>query len=99
MTATASFPKAFGYIGVWSAGSRQPDEEITKQLLTIKTAGARLYYVGCGVDDKLAHAGSTKLMELLRKIDMRYVFKESTGGHTWFNWRIYLSDFAPRLFR
>jgi enterochelin esterase-like enzyme len=99
MTATAAFPKTFGYIGVWSAGSRQSDEEITKQLMAIKAAGATLYYVGCGVDDRLAHAGSIKLVELLRKLDMRYVFKESTGGHTWFNWRIYLSDFAPRLFR
>jgi enterochelin esterase-like enzyme len=99
MAATAAFPKTFGYIGVWSAGSRQSDEEITKQLLAIKAGGAKLYYVGCGVDDQLAHVGSTKLVELLKKIDMRYVFRESTGGHTWFNWRIYLSDFAPRLFR
>jgi enterochelin esterase family protein len=27
------------------------------------------------------------------------VFVESPGGHTWINWRNYLSDFAPQLFR
>ncbi len=99
MAATAKFPGTFGYIGIWSAGSRQPDEEIANQLTTIKRAGMRLYYVGCGVDDPLAHTGSVKLVEVLRKLDMRYKFRESTGGHTWFNWRIYLSEFAPLLFR
>jgi enterochelin esterase-like enzyme len=99
MAVTAEYPAMFGYIGVWSAGSRQSDEEITKQLSSIKAAGMRLYYVGCGVDDPLAHTGSVKLVDLLRKLDMRYRFRESTGGHTWFNWRIYLSQFAPMLFR
>ncbi|HTY64434.1 MAG TPA: alpha/beta hydrolase-fold protein [Acidobacteriota bacterium] len=99
LTATSQYPGAFGYIGVWSAGSRLPDEEITKQLTSIKTAGVKLYYVGCGVDDPLAHTGSVKLAEILKKLDMPYKFRESTGGHTWFNWRIYLSEFAPLLFR
>ncbi len=99
MAAIAKYPSTFGYIGVWSAGSRQPEAEISAQLSAIKTAGMKLYYVGCGVDDPLAHSGSTKLVELLRKLDMRYKFRESTGGHTWFNWRIYLSEFAPLLFR
>lgn len=99
LAATALYPDKFGYIGIWSAGSRQPDEEINRQLSALKTAGVKLYYVGCGVDDQLAHAGSVKLVEILRKLDMRYKFRESTGGHTWFNWRIYLSEFAPMLFR
>jgi enterochelin esterase family protein len=55
--------------------------------------------VGCGVDDPLAHAGSTRLVEHLKKLDMWYRFKETPGGHTWFNWRIYLSDFATKLFQ
>ena len=99
MAVTAKYPKTFGYIGVWSAGSRQPEEEILRQLATIKSTGARLYYVGCGVDDQLAHDGSLRLVELLKKLDMRYRFRESTGGHTWFNWRFYLGEFAPMLFR
>jgi enterochelin esterase family protein len=99
MAATANFPGTFGYIGVWSAGSRQPDEEITRQLLAVKAGGVKLYYVGCGVDDKLAYAGSTKLVEMLKKAEMNYTFRESSGGHTWFNWRIYLSEFGPLLFR
>lgn len=99
MAATAEYPNVFGFIGVWSAGSRQSDEEVAKQFSALKAAGMRLYYVGCGVDDPLAHDGCMNLVALLKKLDMRYVFRESTGGHTWFNWRIYLSEFAPMLFR
>jgi hypothetical protein len=30
---------------------------------------------------------------------MKVVSKETPGGHTWANWRDYLRDFAPLLFR
>jgi enterochelin esterase-like enzyme len=99
MAATAAYPQMFGFIGVWSASSRLPDKEITRQLAVLKASGLRLYYVGCGVDDQLAHAGSMRLVKLIRDLDMRYKLRESTGGHTWFNWRIYLSEFVPLLFR
>jgi len=99
MTATALYPRTFGYVGVWSAGSRLPEEQLNLRLSIIKAGGVKLHYVGCGVDDRLAHAGSTRLVEQLKKLDMWYRFKETTGGHTWFNWRIYLSDFATMLFK
>jgi enterochelin esterase family protein len=99
LTATNTFPGTFGYIGVWSAGVRQPNDAIVKQLSAVKAAGVRLYYVGCGVDDKLAYEGSKTLVSLLKQAGIEPTFRESSGGHTWFNWRIYLSEFAPMLFR
>jgi enterochelin esterase family protein len=36
---------------------------------------------------------------MLDKYGIKYVFHPSDGGHTWINWRRYLYDFAPRLFR
>ena len=39
------------------------------------------------------------LRSQLKKVGMKYNFRESPGAHTWFNWRIYLSEFAPMLFR
>ena len=30
---------------------------------------------------------------------IKYTYKESAGGHTWPNWRAYLTQFAPQLFR
>ena len=85
-------------MGVWSADSRLPDEQLDLRLSLIKAAGLKLFYVGCGVDDSLAHSSSNRLVEHIKKLDMWYRFKETTGGHTWINWRIYLSDFAPMLF-
>jgi len=38
------------------------------------------------------------LRENLDKVGLKYIYRESTGGHTWANWRIYLSEFAPLLF-
>jgi enterochelin esterase-like enzyme len=28
-----------------------------------------------------------------------YEYRESEGGHTWTNWRIYLTELAPKLFK
>lgn len=30
---------------------------------------------------------------------IKYTYKESEGGHIWPNWRAYLTEFAPQLFR
>ena len=35
----------------------------------------------------------------LEKAGINYHYTESTGGHTWANWRIYLNEFAPSLFK
>jgi enterochelin esterase family protein len=47
----------------------------------------------------LAYQGSKALAELLKKDGFNYIFRETPGGHTWANWRIYLSEMAPLLFK
>ena len=96
---TNNNPGKFGYIGVFSAGARTADETYNKQLAALKASGVKLYYVACGVKDPLAYEGSKNLVELLKKHGFNYKYNETSGAHTWFNWRIYLSDFAPQLFR
>jgi len=95
---TIDNPKMFGYIGVFSAGARNVDEQTENQLKKLK-AGNKLYWVACGVDDSLAYAGSQNLVAVLEKLGIKHTFRESTGGHTWANWRIYLSEIAPLLFK
>jgi len=99
VTATNNFPGTFGYIGVWSAGTRQTDEAAVKAFQAVKDAGVNLYHVGCGLDDKLALTNSQNLVGILKTVGMKHVYRESSGGHSWFNWRIYLKEFAPMLFR
>jgi hypothetical protein len=61
--------------------------------------GTKLHHVACGVNDQPVRGGSIKLVEILKKLDMRHKFRETAEGRTWFNWRISLSEFAPMLFR
>jgi enterochelin esterase family protein len=35
----------------------------------------------------------------LDKYGMKYTFVETSDGHVWKNWRIYLSQFTPLLFK
>ena len=51
-----------------------------------------------GKDDFVLN--STKgTIELLKKLELKPEYKETAGGHTWINWRQYLNEFAPQLFR
>jgi enterochelin esterase family protein len=84
---------------VFSAGARNVDDDYRAKLKAIKDSKVKLYYVACGVDDRLAYQGSQTLVAELKKIDMPSKFRESTGGHTWANWRIYLSELASLLFK
>jgi enterochelin esterase family protein len=96
LTATNAHPAAFSYIGVLSMGTR---EDITDKLQAIKKAGAKFYYVGCGQTDNICIEGSKNLDALLTKVGIKHQFTFSPGGHTWANWRIYLNEYAPMLFR
>jgi enterochelin esterase family protein len=98
VTATNNNPGTFGYIGVFSAGARTTDEAFEKQLTTLKAGGVKLYWIGAGSTD-MALQGSKTLSEAVKKVGFNQVFRETPGGHTWFNWRIYLGEFAPLLFQ
>ena len=60
--------------------------------------GTKLVWLSTGVDDRLI-ASTRATVELLKKHGFSPVFKESAGAHTWLNWRDYLIEFAPQLFR
>jgi len=96
---TLSNPDLFSYIGVFSAGVRASTPELEKQLETLKTSKPKLYWIGCGVTDPLAYTSTKTLVELLKKHNFDFVFRESEGAHTWFTWRVYLAEFAPLLFK
>jgi enterochelin esterase family protein len=57
-----------------------------------------LVYYAMGKDDFL-HGTVEPTRAMFAKYGIRDVYNESGGGHTWINWRRYLADFAPRLFR
>jgi enterochelin esterase-like enzyme len=60
--------------------------------------GLRLLWFGTGKEDFLMPT-TTATVDLFKRHRFSPVFVESPGGHTWINWRSYLAEFAPQLFR
>lgn len=107
-TITNNNPGMFGYIGVFSMGlmtmgpqnqdAAKAEAERNAKLEVLKKSGHKLYWIACGTDDFVMNSVTT-MREVYDKLGFKYTYRESTGGHTWTNWRIYLSEFAPMLFR
>jgi enterochelin esterase family protein len=58
----------------------------------------KLLWFSTGQDDFVIN--STKsTVEMLKKHGFNLIYQESSGGHTWINWRHYLNEFAPQLFQ
>jgi enterochelin esterase-like enzyme len=102
----------YGYIGVYSSGifgivggfggappSSQWEESHKSTLdnADLKKGLERIWFA-CGKDDFLVKT-SKATVEMLQKHKFDVVSKESDGGHTWLNWRDYLTEFAPMLFQ
>jgi enterochelin esterase family protein len=43
--------------------------------------------------------GCRNLSDLLKRHRVEHELVVNGGGHTWINWRLYLHDLLPRLFR
>jgi enterochelin esterase family protein len=60
--------------------------------------GVKLLWFSTGKDDGLI-ATTRATVDMFKKHGFNPVFKESTGAHTWINWRNYLNEFATQLFQ
>ncbi len=101
------YPDLFNYVGLFSAAiaKEQGDAngiyaDFDKKFATQFSAGKRpaLYYIAIGKTDFL-YKDNQALREKMDANNYPYVYKETEGGHIWRNWRIYLADFAPKLFK
>jgi enterochelin esterase-like enzyme len=100
-----SHPDQFGYVAIWSAGLFGGDpaafEQQNKTFLE-NAAGVnksvKLLEITVG-DKDFAMAGSKALDGVLEKHGIKHQLTLTGGGHTWINWRHYLNDLAPKLFR
>lgn len=95
-------PGFFQYICPLSNGIRMPDDkskaEYNQQFQGLKKAGYKLYFLACGDTDFLIE--SARLLDkTLTDNGLKHTFFVNSGGHTWANWRIYLNNFAPLLFK
>jgi enterochelin esterase-like enzyme len=99
------YPNTFDYIGLFSAAILPNEKETSNVYADIDQTlskqmknGYKLYWIGIGKADFLFKYNQ-EFRARLDKMGMKYVYRESEGGHTWSNWRTYLSEFAPLLFK
>ncbi len=97
MAATNTYPGFFSYILPLSMGI-QPNQDVDAAFQAIKKAGYKLYWVACGTEDFLWESAKN-LDAALTRNGLEHTFYVTPGGHTWSNWRIYLNEFAPLLFK
>lgn len=103
---SAYMPDTFNYMGLFSPGISLSGvkedaavyRNIDQKLLTQKNNGYKLYWIGCGIDDFL-YQDIKNYRQKLDSLKIPYTYKESTRGHLWSNWRAYLLEFAPQLFK
>ena len=104
LSVALSQPRDFAYVGVFSSGlftrnAGDWEKEHESQLDDASARdGLKLFWFKTGKDDFLL-PNTRRTVELLQKHGFQIVMQESTGGHTWVNWRNYLNEFAPQLFR
>ena len=95
----------YGYLGVFSAGVFGIEEDDSWQVEHQDTLdnerlrdGLELVWFSTGTDDFLLST-TEATVEMLSEHGFGVTYRESTGGHTWINWREYLREFTPLLFR
>ena len=101
---SANNPDLFGYVGLFSAAVGVTDESVSPiyQNLDAKLAkqfaGKPFYFIACGNTDFL-YQSNKEYMAKLDKAGYPYTYLETGGGHIWRNWRVYLTEYLPLLFK
>ena len=98
-------PDTFDYVGLFSAALGVTDPSISpiyqNEDAKLKTQFGKkpaLYWIGIGKTDFLI-AANNAYRQKLDQLGYKYQYMETDGGHIWRNWRIYLTEFTPLLFK
>lgn len=97
-----NYPDMFAYSGMFSAAiNRGRDshiyEDFDSKLAIWFSKKPELLWIGCGESDFLIEENRNFVNKLKDK-GYPHEYMENTGGHIWKNWRIYLTEFLPKIF-
>jgi enterochelin esterase family protein len=104
MQISKHYPAMFDYVGLFSAAIFRGEsgvemyEDLEQRLVKQFEHEPKLYWIAIGSDDFL-YQENVEYRALLDKLGCEYLYRESTGGHEWRNWRIYLCEFVEMLFK
>ncbi len=106
------FPDKFDYVGLFSAGlnvngnwdrsnfydQMSRNKEFGAQMAKLFAGKPKLYWIGIGKTDFL-YESNADLRRYLTEHNYPYTYVETDGGHIWRNWRLYLTEFAQKIFK
>lgn len=99
------YPDMFDYVGLFSAAIlpnndvKSPIYDNLNEKLKVQfDKKPKLYWIAIGKTDFLYKANED-YRKLLDQNGYKYTYVETEGGHIWKNWRIYLTDYLPLLFK
>jgi len=103
-----NYPDLFGYVGLFSAAvDRQQNNQEgypniyadrNQKIDRLFSKHPKLFWMGIGKTDFLIQSNND-LRAYLDSKNHKYTYLETEGGHIWRNWRIYLTEFTPLLFK
>jgi enterochelin esterase family protein len=104
----------FAYLGVFSSGAYRLADPGSKVVVLYNPAfeeqnqtsldnpklkqGLKRVWFATGRDDFLLDT-SRATVAMFKQHNFNVVFEETSGAHSWINWRMYLNAFAPQLFQ
>ena len=101
-------PDLFDYVGLFSAAVDQQQngqggfpniyENRNAKIDQLFAKNPKLFWIGIGKTDFLIK-NNNDLRAYLDSKHHKYTYLETDGGHIWRNWRIYLTEYAPLLFK
>ncbi len=104
MHISKEYPDMFDYIGLFSAATMPGKESDSKvyadfdgKLKRQFEKNPKLYWIAIGDKDFL-YKNNEEFRHKLDAGGYPYIYRESSDGHIWKNWRIYLGEFLPQLF-
>lgn len=99
------YPELFDYVGLFSAAIKPREDtgspiytDLDGKLRRQFELEPRLYWIAIGDKDFLYEA-NRDYRKMLDAKGYPYTYYETSDGHIWKNWRIYLSEFVPQLFK
>ena len=94
-------PELFSYIGAFSSAVTILGQDFTRAFPSANASVSsrfKLLWIGIGKNDFL-YQDNVRFRDWLKAQGVNFEWVETGGGHTWMEWRRYLIDFVPRLFR
>jgi S-formylglutathione hydrolase FrmB len=92
------FSAAIGVGDISQAAYPQIYNDMDAKLAKYFAAKPALLWIAIGSTDFLYNA-NTEFRAKLDAASYPYEYLETEGGHIWRNWRIYLTEFLPKLFK